>query len=155
MQTHSLAQVLALIETQDMAVLATTDGNEPHASLMAYVSADGGRTIYLATGASSTKYRNIAAHPRVSLLVDTREVSICPGSDAPRSSIQALTAGGRAEVIPQEQSGEPKRLFRIAHPHMQAFLDDPDTIFLAVRITDLLLLNGLADATFLRLDVDG
>lgn len=155
MHTHTLAQVLALIETQDMAVLATTDGNEPHASLMAYISSNGGRTIYLATGADSTKYRNITAHPRVSLLVDTREVSTCPGSEAPRSAIQALTVGGRAETVPPDQSGEPERLFRIAHPHMQAFLDDPDTVFLAVRVTDLLLLDGVTDATFLRLDADG
>ncbi len=146
--------MLALIEAQDMAVLATTDGHEPHASLMAYASTDGGRTIYLATGADSTKYRNITSHPRVNLLIDTREISTCPGSDAPRSSIQALTIGGSAAVIPQEQSSEPDRLFRAAHPHMHAFLDDPDTVFIAVRVTDLLLLNGVTNATFLRLDAD-
>ncbi|MFW5734661.1 MAG: pyridoxamine 5'-phosphate oxidase family protein, partial [Oceanidesulfovibrio sp.] len=152
MDTDTLAQTLALIEKNDMAVLATTDGRGPHTSLMAYVSTDGGRTIYLASGAGSTKYRNLTANPRVSLLVDTREAATCPESDAPRSAIQALTIGGRAVALPREHFAEPERLFRAAHPHMREFLDDPDTVYIAVRVSDLLLLNGVSDATFMRLD---
>jgi general stress protein 26 len=151
METPTLTRMLALVESRDMAVLATTDGREPHASLMAYTSADGGRIIYLATGTDSSKYRNLTAHPRVSLLIDTRETAACPGSESPRSAIQALTVGGSAELVPPDSAAEIDALFRERHPHMHDFLDDASTVFLVVHVTDLLLLDGVTDATFLRL----
>lgn len=155
MARHNLSVILALIQARDMAALATTNGAEPHASLMAYVTGNGGRTIYLATGRDSIKHRNMQSHPRVSLLIDTREISTCPGAKAPRSAIQAVTVGGHAEPVPQQHASEVDALFRAAHPHLHSFLDNPDTVLLAVRVESLLLLDGATDATFMRLQDAG
>lgn len=92
-----LDRMKAIIRNNDICVLATTDGSRPHTSLMAYVWADDGLTIYLLTRKGTRKFRNLSSYPDVSLLVDTRCDSLVqsnPLSDAvQRENITATPAG--------------------------------------------------------------
>ncbi len=151
METTPLERMLSLILKKDMAVLATAQHGEPHASLMAYLPEDGGRRLYLATGTDSRKYRNITESMQVSLLIDTREDATCPEAMQPRAAIQALTVSGRISHPAEEETTRLVPRFLERHPHMQAFLAHPDTVLLCVDITGLLLMDGVTDATFVDL----
>jgi general stress protein 26 len=128
-----------------MCVLATVADGVPHCSLMAYVTDEDCREIYMVTSKKTKKYKNIIENPSVSLLIDTREEH--PGTH--RREAKALTVSGVSSVI-----GDKKRSMRIreklleTHPHLQDFFDDPDASILSVKIKSFLLLDGLTETHF-------
>jgi nitroimidazol reductase NimA-like FMN-containing flavoprotein (pyridoxamine 5'-phosphate oxidase superfamily) len=67
-----IEKMKALVKRKDICVLATVSENNPHCSLMAYVTDNDCREIYMVTNRQSTKFRNLSANPLVSLLIDTR-----------------------------------------------------------------------------------
>lgn len=142
-------RMLALLRGQNMCVLATCDEDRPYCSLMAYVSDDSGRTVYMVTLGDSRKYRNVARNPHVSLLVDTRsaDASSEPGR------VQALTVLGESATVDDAMKRK-ELLERIAatHPHTSALTSNEDARVLAVRVKALLLLDGIDQAYFETLD---
>lgn len=139
----------ALVRERDTCVLATAHENNPHCSLMSYVTDADCRTIYMVTHRDTRKYRNLIENPRVSLLIDTRGES--PGAD--RSTTKALTVAGTFSVVtvPEEAARIRERLLA-RHPHLEAFLADPLAEVFAVRIVSLQLLEGIKDATFVAVE---
>ncbi len=140
-----LAEMMRLIRERDLCVLATVEGDRPYCSLMAYASDPEGSELYLATLRATRKYRNLAANPAVSLLIDTRETR-------PREEALALTIEGECRVIeePEHRAAAGRRL-AAAHPHLASLLDKPDTAILAVRPRRLLLLKGVHEAHYAEL----
>ena len=65
--TNMLKKIKALILRKDSCVLATTNGDTPHCSLMAYVPDDTGERLFLITSSASRKYQNIRHHPYMKL----------------------------------------------------------------------------------------
>lgn len=126
----------------NICVLATARDNKPHCSLMAYVTDDHCREIYMVTSKTSTKYRNLKANQRVSLLIDNRGIDT-------RDKTQALTITGRFEPIVNEQSRQVARSLLIgSHPHLKDLLTDPDAAILRVKIQSFLLLDGPRNAHY-------
>ena len=134
-----------VMRSQDMCVLATVSGNKPHCSLMAYLTDEECRTIYMITHKRTAKYRNLTSNPSLSLLIDTRLVD--RGEN--RQKAKALTVNGVFEGIE-----DPDKRFNIVakflerHVHLREFARHPDAEVLAVRIQSLQLLDGLSDAYF-------
>jgi hypothetical protein len=64
-------KINALLLRKSSCVLATTDGNIPHCSLMAYIASEAADRLYLVTPKNTKKFRNIKNHPEMSLLIDT------------------------------------------------------------------------------------
>jgi nitroimidazol reductase NimA-like FMN-containing flavoprotein (pyridoxamine 5'-phosphate oxidase superfamily) len=148
MPDELLEKMKRLMRSRDICVLATASGERPHCSLMAYVADDECREIYMVTGRNTTKYRNLAANPEVSLLIDTREEHMAGN----RRQAQALTVEGRFE--PVDDPDTKRRIagrFREEHPHLRAIMDDPEAEFICVRVRSLLLLDGVSDAHFVEL----
>lgn len=138
-----------VIRSQDMCVLATVKGNKPHCSLMAYVTDEECRTIYMITHKNTAKYRNLTANPSLSLLIDTRLMD--RGEDRQRA--KALTVNGVFERIENSD----KRFNILAkflknHVHLREFASHPDAEVLAVRIQSLQLLDGVTDAYYETLE---
>lgn len=134
-----------LVKRKDICVLATVAENKPHCSLMAYVTDDDCREIYMVTGRETTKFKNMTDNPLVSLLIDTREEHA--GSRRPEA--QALTVSGIFEHVVDEKRQrtiEQKLLER--HPHLSAILEDEGAEIICVRIQSFLLLDGLSKAHF-------
>jgi nitroimidazol reductase NimA-like FMN-containing flavoprotein (pyridoxamine 5'-phosphate oxidase superfamily) len=133
-------EMKALLRQRTMCVLATVSEGRPHCSLMAYAADADGSEVYLSTLRSTRKFRNIAANPAVSLLVDTRE-------EVPRGTARALTIEGTCRTLPPGPEREHARdRLRAAHPHLERLLNDPEVEILAVRISSFLLLKGLTEA---------
>jgi nitroimidazol reductase NimA-like FMN-containing flavoprotein (pyridoxamine 5'-phosphate oxidase superfamily) len=90
-----LERIKALVKEKDICVLATVSGDKPHCSLMAYVTDDDCREIYMVTQRESRKYENLMKNRSVSLLIDTREENL--GSRRPEA--KALTVSGTFKKI--------------------------------------------------------
>ena len=76
-----------LIQSNNVCVLATVSGGEPHCSLMTYATDTDSREIYMITQRETKKYRNLKGNPSVSLLIDTRQTDS-------KSRTKALTITG-------------------------------------------------------------
>ncbi len=131
-----LNKIKDLIRRKDSCVLATTDGETPHCSLMAYVPCDSGERLFLVTSSASRKYQNIRRHPRVSLLIDTR-------GEQQREFTQAVTVTGTC-VILQDRAKitQIKADFACQHPHLDNFISKDDIAVMCVQVDFFLLLEG-------------
>jgi len=146
-----LEEMKAMVKEKDMCVLATVSGGMPHCSLMTYVCDDECREIYMVTQKDSQKYRNLLENQSVSLLIDSRE----DHTGSSRRNAKAMTVSGTFKTIENESDKEKagNRLLE-THPHLEVFFDDPDTEVFCVSISSFLLLDGLKDAYFEKVQDD-
>jgi len=140
-----LDRMKRLLQNNDICVLATVSGDNPHCSLMAYVTDPDAGWVYMLTLRTSKKFHNLSRNPRVSLLVDTR---VRTGLEA-RDKIQALTVYGtcRRQQDPQVRDEILGRILA-RHPHLTAFARHPEIEVLSIRPEAFLLLDGVTDAHY-------
>ena len=67
----ALRRISELLDSESLAVVATSDGGAPYCSLVA-IAAPETALVYFATTRSTHKWENLSADPRVSVLVDNR-----------------------------------------------------------------------------------
>lgn len=139
-----LEKMKELIRSQDICVLATACDNKPHCSLMAYVTDDHCREIYMVTHRNTAKFRNATKNPGVSLLIDTRLEE-----GGRRQRAQALTVTGLFEriEIPERREAIRARLLE-RHAHLRDFAAHPEAEVFAVKILALQLLDGITDSYY-------
>jgi nitroimidazol reductase NimA-like FMN-containing flavoprotein (pyridoxamine 5'-phosphate oxidase superfamily) len=131
-----LAKIKDLILRKDSCVLATTDGETPHCSLMAYVPGDSGEQLFLVTSSASRKYQNIRRRPRVSLLIDTR-------GELQREFTQAVTVTGTCDILQDTAKiAQIKADFIRQHPDLGDFIGKDDIAVMCVQVDFFLLLEG-------------
>ena len=141
-----LKKIKALVLRKDSCVLATTDGETPHCSLMAYVAGDSGERLFLVTSSDSRKYQNIRRHPRVSLLIDTR-------GEQQRELTQALTMTGTCDILQDSAKiAQVKAAFVRQHPHLAGFIRRDGMAVMCVQVDFFLLLEGPERAYYEILD---
>jgi nitroimidazol reductase NimA-like FMN-containing flavoprotein (pyridoxamine 5'-phosphate oxidase superfamily) len=139
-------RIRSLVTSRHVCVLATVDNDRPYCSLMNYVTDKTGREFYMATLRDTNKYRNLLSNPRVSLLVDSRETT-------PSSSSWALTVEGIFEPL----SDATKRNWALArliaqNPSLNEFVSRPDIDVVRIRARSFLLLEGLSDSRYLKIE---
>jgi len=134
-----------LIESNRFGVLATAAESGPHCSLMSYAVNESCTEFYMATDTNTKKYRNLAANPSVSLLIDSREETARGRGAATR----ALTITG---TIQRGLNELEKKTVRAAlcrrHPDLKDFLDGPSVEVIVLKINALQLLDGITDSYF-------
>ena len=134
-----------LVKRKDTCVLATVTENNPHCSLMAYITDNDCREIYMVTNRQTTKFRNLTANASVSLLIDTREEHTGPD----RHNTQALTVSGvYHEIMDENKKARVRKNLLEKHPHIRDLMDMPDAEIFCVKITSFLLLDGISEAHF-------
>lgn len=141
------AIIRELLVRADTGVLATTGPEGPLCSLMAFATLRPG-CLVMATLPDTRKWRNIAADPRLSLLVDDRVTA------STRSTIKAVTLTGRHEPpsLATRQAG--LSLLQGRHPHLTPLLETAGVELIGLQITSYLLLNGPTEAVYLTDLVD-
>jgi nitroimidazol reductase NimA-like FMN-containing flavoprotein (pyridoxamine 5'-phosphate oxidase superfamily) len=139
-----LDRMKALAREKDICVLATASGDNPHCSLMAYVTDDDCREFYMVTHRETKKYKNLLENPSVSLLIDTREEH----SGSRRSRAKALTVSGLFQEMEEGKKKRARARLLERHPHLTGFIDDADAELFCIKVTSFLLLNGLKEAHF-------
>lgn len=121
-----------LVTGEDLCVLATSDGIEPHTSLMTYFADHAAMKFYFLSRKDSKKSKNIKGHPHTSILIDKRDKKI------------ALTIQGVYSPIKKKQTEEAiKKLFLLKHPELTDFANHPDTELLRIIAREALLVNGM------------
>jgi len=131
-----------LIQENRICVMATVSEGQPHCSLMSYAVDADCREIYMATHKETKKYRNLAANPSVSLLIDSREA----GSEG---QTKALTVTGTIQgVIDEQRKAVIQDALLKRHPDLKEFFVDPASEIIVVRVKALQLLDGITDAYY-------
>jgi nitroimidazol reductase NimA-like FMN-containing flavoprotein (pyridoxamine 5'-phosphate oxidase superfamily) len=142
-------EIARMIRERDLCVLATSRGDMPHASLMAYATEPDVRYIYMATPANSRKWANLSANPNMALLIDEREQALGEG----RAHARALTVGCvSAPVSDAEELTRIIDLLRKRHPHLDGFLAGQGMEVIRCRPLWCLLLTGAEHSLFVDLE---
>jgi len=133
-----------LIRNHDICVLATASDNQPHTSLMSYLSSEDCRTLYLLSSRSSKKYANCLRNPRVSVLIDTRTED---GEN--REAACALTIEASCVFdLPAAERTRLKTEMARRLPHLSSLAAHPDSDILTLKARTFLLLEGVERAHF-------
>ncbi len=146
-----LEKMKSLIGEHGTCVLATVGPDQrPHCSLMSYLPSEDCRRLYLLTGRATRKYRNMAANPQVSLLLDTRATGAASGLEG---VVYALVMEGRFTPLPEgSEKAELTRRLLARHPHLAELAAGLDSELVAVVIGRLQLLEGPVKAHFASMD---
>lgn len=141
-------RMMSLLRGKDVCALATASGEGPHASLMAYVASPDGRRVWMVSESDTRKVRNLQYQPRVCLLVDTREMLENGGR------AQALTVFGSCRVLvagPERDAALAEVVRR--RPLLKELADSPGSVALEVQIDEMLLLDGVREAHYHKVEV--
>ena len=140
-----IEEMKSLVKKKNTGVMATATDNNPHCSLMTYVTDDDCREIYMVTSRRTKKFQNLSENPLVSLLIDTREEDY--GSQNPMS--RALTISGVFTPLGDEnKKSEIRSEMASKHPNIQDLLNNPNSEIICIKIVSFLLLNGATEAHF-------
>jgi nitroimidazol reductase NimA-like FMN-containing flavoprotein (pyridoxamine 5'-phosphate oxidase superfamily) len=128
-----LEKMKDLVRSQNVCVLATVSGDQPHCSLMSYAADADCREMYMVTFRKTKKYRNLKDNPAVSLLIDTRKEDL----GEKRHEVRALTVNGLFEDVKDQKKRDMIRALLLErHPHLNVLAEDPDAEFFTVRIKE-------------------
>ena len=141
----AVATLRTLLTTQRLAVVATQRSGHPYTSLVAFVASDDLRRIAFVTSRSTTKYRNLFAAPRVSMLIDSRTHSV---EDFTAGA--AVTVLGRAAEIGDKQGSALLEGFLRKHPHLDAFARAPSTALCGVEVETYVLVTRFQHVVEMR-----
>jgi heme iron utilization protein len=127
--TETLAVIRELLESQNLAVLATQNHGQPYGNLIAFAATDDLKYLLFATTRATRKYANLMADSRVAVVVDSRRND--PGDFA---GAAALTALGKTWEL---QGGERQQFLTVylaKHPSLQEFATGSACALLRVKV---------------------
>jgi nitroimidazol reductase NimA-like FMN-containing flavoprotein (pyridoxamine 5'-phosphate oxidase superfamily) len=131
------ARLQQLFDTQQLAVVATSDGGQPYTSLVAYVASADLRRLFFITSRATRKYANLKGDPRVSLLINS---STNTDSDFHRAT--AVTVVGDAEEWMAEKRQSVLASYVQKHPYLEEFAYSPSCALICVRVRSFLLVRN-------------
>jgi nitroimidazol reductase NimA-like FMN-containing flavoprotein (pyridoxamine 5'-phosphate oxidase superfamily) len=135
-----------LFSKQKLATLATSKSEQPYTSLVAFVPTDNLRTILFATGKSSTKYSNIVANRKVSMLVDNRTNRV---TDFYKG--MAVTVVGQAQELEADKRTRYLKRYLKKHPYLGEFVKSPNCGLLRINVESYRIVTRFQDVTELHI----
>ena len=122
-------QLRRLLDTQALAVVATSSDGHPYGSLVAFAVTDDLQQIVFATSRSTRKFGNLSQNPRVAVVVDDR---LNRREDFHRAC--AATATGPVDEVTGRDREPLARLFLSRHPHLADFLGSTNVALVRVTV---------------------
>lgn len=127
-----------LLDSQVTGVLATEKDHQPYTNLIAFSFSKDLKKIFFVTPSNTTKYKNLASNPQVSVLIDTRKNN--RNNFSKSSAITVLgtckeTAGDIKTEILQKHSA---RL-----PGLKEFLKNDLIAVFEIKVHKYIITNGL------------
>jgi general stress protein 26 len=140
MSTEKKQLIDELVLGQDICVLATTDGLEPHACLMTYIVDHASMKFFFLTMKNSQTSRNLRKSAHVSLLIDTRDAQVPHNPDM----TLALTIHGVNMPVRKGQTITAiiKRII-MKYPYLDQFAAHPDVELIRIQARSAQLVQGL------------
>lgn len=142
MATITLQHIHNRIIDHKFAVLASFDGQYPYCSLMSFYLEPKHNALYLVTSRKTYKYKNITAHPRVSLLIDNR-------SNDPRDveNAYAITIIGDVEELTPVEEAAIRPRYQEKHPLLTDFVSDETSAILKIKIRRYIMVDHFQQVT--------
>jgi heme iron utilization protein len=139
-------RVKELLDDQRFGVLCTCEpGGQPYASLVAFAATPDLAALIFATLRASRKYTNLAAEPRVSMLVDDRAKAA-----EELGAAAALTALGSASEIAGAERDAAASLLLARHPALRAFVASPGCALLRLAVDRYVLVTRFQQVVEVR-----
>jgi nitroimidazol reductase NimA-like FMN-containing flavoprotein (pyridoxamine 5'-phosphate oxidase superfamily) len=118
-----------LFDSQNLAVLATHNKEQPYASLVAFVAAEDLKRIYFVTPKTTRKFANLKADGRVAVLINS---AANQSSDFHQAI--SVTAVGDAKEINGPERQQLLRSYLLKHPHLEEFAKSPTCALVRVTV---------------------
>jgi nitroimidazol reductase NimA-like FMN-containing flavoprotein (pyridoxamine 5'-phosphate oxidase superfamily) len=118
-----------LLNTQQLAVLATQNAGQPYTSLVSFAPASDLKELLFATTRSTRKYANLTADPRAAMLVDNRS-----NNPSDIHAAMGLTATGIVAEVPDRERDVSLARYLEKHPHLTDFANSPSCALLRLTI---------------------
>jgi nitroimidazol reductase NimA-like FMN-containing flavoprotein (pyridoxamine 5'-phosphate oxidase superfamily) len=126
-----------LFASQNLAVLATHNLEQPYASLVAFVAAEDLKHIYFATAKTTRKFANLTANARVALLINSSTNQVADFHEA-----IAVTAVGRAQEVRDADRDRLLALYLAKHPYLVDFARSPTCALVRVTVKSYYLVRN-------------
>ena len=134
------SELIRLLNSQPLAVLATQCHGQPYASLVAFSSSDDLKSLYFATTRSTRKYANLLADPRVALLVDNRSNKASDFRWA-----MAATATGRVGEVDSGERANALANYLAKHPQLRDFVHSPSCALCEIQVHTFVVVTHFQD----------
>jgi heme iron utilization protein len=139
LSTHKKRKIQKLIDTQNLAVLATFSGVQPYTNLIAFTICTDYKELVFATLRNTTKYKNLQQNKNVSILFDNRDKK-----PIDFMKFITITAMGSVEEV---KKNDYKEILIRKHPYLNDFLNNDDCVILKVNIKQYILVEKFEDIT--------
>lgn len=126
-----------LFASQNLAVLATHNDDQPYASLVAFVASEDFKYLYFVTPKTTRKFDNLTTNPRVAILINN---STNQAADFHRAI--SVTAVGEAEEISGAERERALSLYLAKHPHLEEFAKSPTCALVRVKAGSYFLVKN-------------
>jgi hypothetical protein len=123
-------QIARLVRERPYGVLCTQSQSQPYGSLVALAASEDLTTFVFSTPITTRKFRWLSECEHVALVIDSRS-----GASAELMQVEALTATGRAHVVPPGPDFERWASLLIGrHPHLAAFVRAESSALVRVEV---------------------
>lgn len=139
------SSIVHVLNTADVAVLATEHAGQPHASLIAITPVSGLQRFVFATYRNTKKFTNLTHNRKVSVFIDGR----C-GAGATSQDGFILTAVGQVQDIPADLQASLMLAHVQKHPDLRSFTQSPDCVLLEVVVDAYQIVRGIDDVSWWR-----
>lgn len=136
-----------LFASQNLATLATQQGGQPYASLVAFVASDDLSQIFFATPKATRKYANLVADGRVAMLINS---STNQTSDFHRAI--SVTAVGKARDVIGKDKKRILKQYLSKHPHLEDFVRSPTCALVKISVDSYYMVKNFQHVTELHLN---
>lgn len=140
-------RISALLDTQNLCVLATHHSGQPYASLVAFCATEDLKHLFFATPKTTRKFENLKADSRVAMLINN---STNQTVDFHRAI--SVTVIGHASELVGQQRQPILELYLKKHPHLEAFVHSPTSALVKVEATSYYLVEHFQQVMELHLD---
>ncbi len=122
-------RIIRVLKGQKIAVLGTSKNDEPYSCLVSFAFAEKLDKLFFATMRQRLKYQNMMANPRVTLIIDDRDVY-----DSSFNETTSITAVGSAVDTTGDDREKYTSLLLERHPSLTDFVNSPDCAIICVDI---------------------
>ena len=135
-----------LFASQNLAVLATHNQDQPYASLVAFVATNDLKYLYFITPKTTRKFANLSINPQVAVLINS-------GTNQTADFHRAIsvTAVGEAEEIIAADREPLLSLYLAKHPHLAEFAKSPTSALVRVTVRSYYLVKNFQKVLELHL----
>ena len=126
-----------LFASQNLAVLATHNQDQPYASLVAFVATNDLKYLYFITPKTTRKFANLSINPQVAVLINSGTNQT---ADFHRAiSVTAVGEAGEPGPAGREQL---LSLYLTKHPYLEEFAKSPTSAIVQVTVRTYFLVKN-------------